>query len=169
MLDSPGKIVYSKSASEYEIKAAFLIKFTDFIKWPKFAFQHEPDHFVLGILGENVFKHLFDPFINQDIYNKKFHIRYFHGMKELNDISGVHMLFVSPTEKPHFQKIFDTIDTKGMLTISDAPEFIHFGGTIVFVKKGKRIGFEINRVSEKRAGLKISSDLLQLATRVYRK
>jgi len=169
MIDSGRKSVYSKSASEYEIKAAFLIKFTDYIKWPESAFQKDPDHFVFGILGKNMFQHLMDPFIGNDIHKRHFIIKCFSGIGDLDDISGVQMLFVSQSETPHFQKIFDTIDTTGMLTISDAPGFIRYGGTIAFVKKGSRISFEINRVSEKRAGLKISSDLLQLATHVYRK
>jgi hypothetical protein len=79
------------------------------------------------------------------------------------------MLFVSYSEAHLLKKIFKTVDTRGILTISDTPGFINYGGTIVFIKKGNRISFEINRVSEDRAGLKISSDLLQLATRVYRK
>ncbi|MBF0451819.1 MAG: YfiR family protein [Candidatus Magnetomorum sp.] len=167
--DSSYTSVCSKSASHYEIKAAFLIKFTDFIKWPETAFKDEPNHFVLGILGKNVFQHMLDPFVGKIIQERPFKIKYFNGIEKISDISGIQMLFVSQSEAPHFQKIFDTIDTTGMLTISDTPGFIRYGGTIAFVNQGKRISFEINRVSEKRAGLKISSDLLQLATHVYRK
>jgi len=165
--ESSHRMVFSKSATSYEIKAAFLIKFTDFIHWPEESFENNPDHFVLGILGRNVFKNLFDPFIGKTIYGRTFSVRHFHGMKELSSISNVQILFVSRSELPHFKMIFEQLNTKWMLTISDSPEFIRYGGTIVFVNKGNNIGFEINRASEKRAGLKICSDLLQLATRVY--
>jgi len=167
--ESSYHLVLSKSATSYEIKAAFLIKFTDFIHWPDQSFAKNPDHFVLGILGRNVFKNLFDPFVGKKIQGRSFMIRHFKGMRELSSVSNIQILFVSQSEIPHFKEIFDKLDTKGMLTISDTPEFIRYGGTIVFVKKGSHIGFEINRASEKRAGLKIYSDLLQLATRVHNK
>jgi len=169
IMDSIQRDVYSKSATSNEIKAAFLIKFTDFIKWPDTAFESNPDSFVLGILGMNIFHHLLDPFIGKSIQGRKFMIRHYKGMAEVSSISNVQILFVSHSEVPHYQEIFNQLNTHGILTISDRPEFIRHGGTIAFVKRGNRIGFEINRVSEKRAGLKISSDLLQLATRVYTK
>lgn len=168
-MDSAHKYACSRSASSYEIKAAFLIKFTDFIKWPESSFAHDPNHFVFGILGKNVFHNLLDPFIGQTIQGRPFKVRHFRGLKEISEASDVQMLFVSFSEAHHLKKIFDKVDTKGILTISDTPGFIQYGGTIVFVKKGNRISFEINRASEEHAGLKISSDLLQLATRVYRK
>jgi len=168
-VESSHRLAYSKSATSYEIKAAFLIKFTDFIHWPDELFKDNPDHFVLGILGRNVFHHLFDPFIGKKIHGRRFMVRHFNGMKDISSVSNIQMLFVSRSEIPHFKEIFERLDTKGMLTISDTPEFIQYGGTIVFVKKGSHIGFEINRASEKRAGLRIASDLLQLATRVYNK
>ena len=167
--ESSYRLVFSKSATSYEIKAAFLIKFTDFIQWPDESFSKNPDHFILGILGRDVFQNLFNPFVGKLIQGRSFMIRHFKGMHELSSVSNLQILFVSRSELPHFKAIFEQLDTKGILTISDTPEFIRYGGTIVFVKKGKRIGFEINRVSEKRAGLKICSDLLQLATRVHNK
>ena len=168
-MESGHRLAFSKSATSYEIKAAFLIKFTDFIHWPDDSFAENPDHFVLGILGRNVFHHLFDPFIGKAIQGRTFKVRHFHGAKEINAIENIQMLFVSRSEMPHFKMIFERLNTRGILTISDTPEFIQYGGTIVFVKKGSHIGFEINRASEKRAGLKICSDLLQLATRVHNK
>jgi hypothetical protein len=168
-VESSHQIAFSKSASPHEIKAAFLIKFTDFIQWPDESFAKDPNHFVLGILGRNIFNHLFDPFIGKEIHGRSFMVRHCESMQALSSVSNVQMLFVSRSEIPYFQEIFKQLDTKGMLTISDTPEFIQYGGTIVFVKKGSHIGFEINRTSEKRAGLKICSDLLQLATRVYNK
>ncbi|ETR69988.1 MAG: transmembrane protein [Candidatus Magnetoglobus multicellularis str. Araruama] len=168
-MESAYESAYSKSATSYEIKAAFLIKFTDFIQWPDHSFNNDPNHFILGIMGQNVFHHMFDPFIGTKIQGREFMVRHFNGMAELASIANLQMLFICRSEIPHLQTIFDQLNTSGVLTVSDTPEFIQYGGTIVFVKKGNRIGFEINRASEKRAGLKISSDLLQLATRVYHK
>ena len=168
-MESHHQLAFSKSATSYEIKAAFLIKFTDYVHWPEDSFEKTPDHFVLGILGRNVFHHLLDPFIGKTIQGRTFSVRHFKGFREISSVSNVQMLYVSRSEIPHFKTIFDRLNTRGMLTISDTPEFIQHGGTIVFVKKGSHIGFEINRASEKRAGLKICSDLLQLATRVHNK
>jgi hypothetical protein len=54
------------------------------------------------------------------------------------------------------------------LTVGDTDRFVETGGMINFVKEGKKIRFEINEAAAKRAGLRVSSKLLSLASRTIR-
>ena len=53
-----------------------------------------------------------------------------------------------------------------VLTISDAHGFARHGGMIEMFSEGNRIRFNINAENARRAGLRISSNLLRLATKV---
>lgn len=52
-----------------------------------------------------------------------------------------------------------------MLTVSETDHFLEAGGIINFVHEDGRVRFEINEPAAQRAGLKISPQLLALATR----
>jgi hypothetical protein len=54
------------------------------------------------------------------------------------------------------------------LTVSDALDFTDHGGMIGLFTEGNRLRFNINLENARLAGLKVSSDLLQLASRVER-
>lgn len=55
----------------------------------------------------------------------------------------------------------------GVLTVGEADQFAVRGGVITFVKEANRLRFEINVDAAGRAGLRISSRLLQLARVVH--
>lgn len=54
----------------------------------------------------------------------------------------------------------------GVLLIGDGPGFIEAGGTIGLVGAGAQIRFEANTGAAREAGIRLSSRLLRLATRV---
>lgn len=53
-----------------------------------------------------------------------------------------------------------------VLTVSETHDFIHRGGIIELFPEGNRLRFKISVQNARRAGLKISSSLLQLASSV---
>ena len=55
---------------------------------------------------------------------------------------------------------------QSLLTVSDARNFTRRGGVIELFSEGNRLRFNINLDNARRAGLRISSSLLQLASHV---
>ena len=53
-----------------------------------------------------------------------------------------------------------------MLTVGDTGGFLEQGGIVNFVLEGTKVRFEISQEAAQRAGIRISSRLLRLATRV---
>ena len=156
-------VIYAEHAKEipaYEVKAALLIKFADFVKWPSESFFQEPDTFILGILGYDIFEGVFDSFVPEKIDNRHFKVKKFLCVDE---IQQVQILFISESEKECLPEILETLKGKNILTVGDTKGFAKDGVIINFIEKKGSIGFEINIDAKKQTKLNISSHLLRLA------
>lgn len=148
--------------SEYQIKAAFLYNFAKFVEWPPQMFLSPNTAINLCILGE-------DPFgddLEQTIQGKIIHgravvIRRFKGMQGLD---VCHVLFVSSSEQKRLPQLLDSLKGRSVLTVGDIEGFAAAGGMINFTMQGNKVRFAINVDVTERAGLKLSSQLLKLAT-----
>lgn len=147
--------------SEYEVKAAFLQKFTSFIEWPHYVFPYDDSPFVIGILGSDPFGDVLSEVIADHVVNERsFVIR---RWERASDVSHCQILFISDSEAPHLADILLKLPAEGLLTVSDIPDFAGSGGVIGFFVEENRMRFEVNIEAARKADLKISSKLLNLA------
>jgi hypothetical protein len=149
------------SVKEYQVKAAFLYNFAKFIEWPDSAFADEHAPICIGIVGHDPFGEAFNGISTKTVQARPLEIRRFQSVQ---DIKFCHILFISPSEKEHLASLLSILQERSMLTVSETAHFAQAGGMVNFIVRGKKIRLEINPLSAKRAGLKISSKLLQLAT-----
>lgn len=148
-----------RAASEYELKAAFLLNFSRFVEWPADAKTHES--FVIGIAGNDPFGVWLEHMVSkQTIRGVKADVRRFASPKEINDC---HVLFVSSPDEESTGLILDAVRDRPVLTVGESARFRDLGGMITFVNEGNRIRFDVNSEAAKRSGLTISSKLLHLA------
>lgn len=85
-------------------------------------------------------------------------------IRDIEDLPACDLLFISAHETGKINDILDALlGQQGILTVSDARNFVKIGGMIGFVHKEERIKFEINNRAARRAKLSISSNLLKLA------
>jgi hypothetical protein len=150
--------------SEYQLKAAFLYNFAQFVDWPAGAFAQPTSPLVIGILGDNPF----GPGLEQTVRGKTINthplsVREFRSLAEVTNACQI--LFVSSTEKKRLPEIFAGLRGASILTVGETDRFTESGGMINFVLEGTKIRFQINDAAAKSAGLKISSKLLSLASR----
>jgi len=147
---------------EYELKAGFLYQFTQFVEWPPEKIQ-EPENFVLCALeGPASLPEEFEVLRQEEVYGLKIEIR-ITGDK---DLEACHAIFIPAARRGDFNDILKKIGDRPILTIAESTGFLERGGIINFIRQGRKIRFEINQKSAERAGLKISSKLLKLASRV---
>ena len=150
-----------QSPTEYQIKAAFLYNFAKFVQWPAQAFSGPTSPIVIGVLGENVFGGDLEKTIRgKTIKDHPLQFKEFHSVTEAR---GCQILFISPSEKNHLPKILDGLRSASVLTVSETDRFNDAGGMINFVIEDNKIHFQINNEAAKKAGLTISSKLLNLA------
>lgn len=152
------------SSREYQIKAAMLYHFAQFTEWPPEIFAGEPDTFIVGVLGRDPFGDALDAALQgKTVEGRPVAIR---RMTHVDDARGCHLLFISASEKGRMDAITTKLQDHSVLTVADVEPFTRTGGTIRLFQNKNKIRFEINREAATRAGLKLSSKLLRLATLV---
>ena len=147
-------------SKEYQIKAAFLFNFAQFVDWPSAAFANTNAPFCIGVLGDDPFEGALDATIqDEDIGNRKIMIE---RSQNVADLKNCQMIFVSKSEKGHIPEILSELDSRPILTVSEVQGFAQRGGSINFYLSGPKVRFEINPSAAQSDGLKISAQLLSL-------
>ncbi|HEY2391265.1 MAG TPA: YfiR family protein [Candidatus Angelobacter sp.] len=151
-------------ATEYEVKAAYLLNFGKFIQWPATAGLAEKDKFSICVLGDDPFGQVLDATVRDEkIAGKPVAAR---RLSRAQDATGCQVLFVSRSEDKQVRKLLPVLSKAGVLTVSDMPGFLDRDGMIQFTFIGNRVRFEVNLDSVQNGGLTLSSELLKVASLV---
>ncbi len=149
---------------EYEVKAAFLANFTQFVKWPAAAFADAAAPFAIGILGDDPFGGALEKIAQtRTVAGRKIVIRRGRRAEELRNCQVV---FVPASERANGAAIVASLAGTHILIVGEHDGFVKQGGAIGFTSGGGKVGFEINHGAARSAGLEISSRVLKLAGRV---
>ncbi|HEU4687838.1 MAG TPA: YfiR family protein, partial [Vicinamibacterales bacterium] len=78
-------------------------------------------------------------------------------------LRNCHLVYLGVTDRERATSILGEVQGAAVLTVSNGPDFVRLGGIVgLFVDEG-RMRFAINPEAAQRAGLRLSSRLLQLA------
>lgn len=153
----------AESHGEYEVKAAFIHNFAQFVVWP----PDEQDSSIsmrLCILGADPFGNALNILSGKRVDDKAWDVRVISTAAEARDCR---VLFIAASESRRLQQILAEFDSKAVLTVGDGEGFAERGVIINFYMENRKVRFEINLDAASRAGLKISSQLLKLARIVH--
>ncbi len=158
-------------ATDYEVKAAYLYNFLLFAQWPDTEKNRQSMGNAtvnIGILGEDPFEDNFSKIEGKYIqpWKKILAIHRLGPYASRHDLKQYQILFVCSSEKKNLKHIFEVIKGTPVLSVSDVEGFLEAGGMIRLLNVNNRIRWEINRAPAKKAGLKLSSQLLRNAVRV---
>lgn len=151
------------TAPEYAVKAAFLYNFTKFVEWPASAFPDERSQFKVCVLGDDPFGKGLDAIGDESVAGRRISLL---RTGEIREPEGCQILFISRSERDRLPQVLESLRQAPVLTVGDTGGFLDHGGIINFILEGGKVRFEINQEAAERAGIKISSKLLRLATRV---
>ena len=150
----------SDGPAEYTVKATLLYKLSKFVKWPSEAFDKSDAPITLCVLGDDPFEDALDIIKDKRVKGRPFLIG---KSSDILSDGECHIIFVSSSEKENLDTVLSSLKNRFILTVSDIEGFARQGGMINFIIAGKKVRLEINLAVAKRAGLKISSRLLNLA------
>ena len=154
-------------SKEYQLKAAFLYNFTKFIEWPPQHFAHGERPIVIGLVGTNFFDHELEKIVqSRKVNGREITIIQVESAAEARSAD---LLFFGDVEKQDSREILEAIRGTDILTVGQSEQFSALGGMITFKMEVDKVRFEINQDSAEQAGLKISAQLLKLATAVRKK
>lgn len=150
---------------EDSIKAVYTYQFGKFAEWPATKLAHSQATLNFCILGTNPFRSsALDAIEDKEVKGRRLKIElYPSGLLSKEAIAGCHILFISESEKNRLRNILAELRAAPVLTVSDIASFAQHGGMIALVKSQQQVRFEINSTALRRAGLAISSKLLELA------
>lgn len=151
-------------ATEYEVKAAYLLNFGKFIKEPAAPTSPETNKFTICVMGDDPFGQVLDSTVRgEKIGGKPVAAR---RIKRAQDTAGCQVLFISRSEEKQVRKILPSLNKAGVLTVSDMPGFLDRDGMIQFTLMENRVRFEVNLDAVQGAGITLSSELLKVASSV---
>jgi hypothetical protein len=149
-------------AKEYQIKAAFVYNLTKFVEWPPARFDASSDPIVIGVLGKNPFGDTLEAAVRgRKVGGREIVIV---GLSSTDAGSRVHVLFVAAGQEAYF----DPDNPFGALTVGESDRFTALGGMITFIPDADKVRFMINLETAEEAELKLSAQLLKLASSVRR-
>jgi hypothetical protein len=150
---------------EYQVKAAFLYNFAQFVSWPETAFTNADEPFQIGVLGENPFGgDLKETIRGETIHGRRIVII---ESRQAENLAGCQIIFVNKAEAGHADEIFSKLSSKPVLTVSEVSGFARRGGVINFYRDGSKVRFEINPDAAEKSGLKLGSELLSVGKIIH--
>jgi len=154
------------AADEYDVKAAFLFHFAQFIDWPPGVLDSRDNSLRLCILDDEPHRQELQNTIEGKLSGGRvFHVLPISQPQEIKDCS---ILFLSRGEARRQAAIVRSIRGMPVLTVGETTNFLSDGGMIRFHLEEGRIRFDINLQAAESSHLKIGSRLLLLATSVTR-
>lgn len=147
----------------YKVEAAFLRNFAHYVTWPGDAFADARSPWRVGILGR-------DPF--GDILEKTFKGRVEQGRpfeiyrgENPEDLPECNIVFIAYRDAARRRDAIARFRGKPVLTVGDAPNFLHEGGIIRF-EVGDRVKMSINLDRARSASLTIQTKMLEVSDHV---
>lgn len=150
--------------SANQVKAAFVYNFAKFVDWPPQEFSSATTPIVIGLWGNDPFNHDLENAVkNKRVDTHPLSVRY---LKSLDELKTCQIVFISASETRRWPEILRAVDSASVLTITEnSDRFLAAGGMINLFRDEDKFRFEINDTAARRSGLKLSSRLLQLASK----
>jgi hypothetical protein len=147
---------------EYQVKAAFLFNFAQFVDWPPTVFDGGDAPLAICVLGDDPFGGYLDDLVRgEQVNNRRLTVQRFHAAE---DVKGCQVLYVSRSETKNVEKALASGREMDALTVSDVDDFAERGGIIQLATEAGKIRLRINVLAAKASNLVISSKLLRSAT-----
>lgn len=143
---------------EGHVKAAVLFNFAKFVQWPA---DRQDGPIVIGIVGDDLFAEL----VGQVTRGKSVQGREIvtRRLGHQDDVTGCHVLFIGGADARWTPGLLGRLESVPVLTVGETAQFIRDGGIARLFMERNRVQFQISRASAEKAGIKVHSQLLDLA------
>ena len=154
----------ASASGEYQMKAALLFHFAQFVDWPSETFKDLSDPLTYCTIGDDPFRGALDETLSgKSVGCRPLRIQHF---KQPQEIQGCHILFIGAGEQNLLRALLAHVSGHAILTVGESDHFAKEGGIIGFCLQDNKIRFEINLDPAEKAKLRISAKLLALAKTV---
>ncbi len=150
---------WSEDAPEYRLKAAFLYNFAAFTEWP----AEVGGTLNLCIYGADPFGVEIDTLNGKTVGTRAIEV---HRKSTLDSLRSCQLVFVSTPVIGQLPRLLEAVRGVPALIVAESPGATRQGAALNINIAQGRITFEANLLAARGARLKLSSNLLRLATEV---
>lgn len=151
-------------ADEYEIKAAFLINFSQYVEWPPEAFRDSSEPLSICVLGRDPFGSTLDQMVTRKVVGGRPLV--VRRLSDAKNAGSCRVLFAGSSERKSLAN--GALTAIGVLTVGEEGSPSSDGAVISFSLQSGKVRFTIDMAAAQRANLRLSSRLLGLASSVLR-
>jgi hypothetical protein len=160
----PARAQAEEAVPEAQVKAAYLLKFLDFIEWPASAAVSARSPFVIGVAGADA---LADELAALAARRRpEARPVTARRLKPGDAPAGLHVLFLGREAGPRVKSWLAAVAAQPVLVVTETEEAFEAGAAIGFVMVDQRVRFDVALRQAEARELKISSRLLGVARRV---
>lgn len=150
--------------TEIQVKSAYVFNFIKFAEWPANAVPDEKLR--LCVAGNEPLLASLSALEGRKAGAYELHVVRADAVENWH---SCHVLYIDEREQRRLVHIIKSLDDAPVLTISDIPGFAERGGGIGLLRRNDRMLFEVNLASTRKAGLRLSSQMLNLAANIFGK
>src|SRR3954471_9797470 len=127
---------------EYDVKAAMICNFAQFVDWPRDAFESDSGDVVIVVAGNNPFGSVLDQVAaSKKVGGRSIVVRY---VSSADKIPACHLLFIPASEEANIAAIMEKVGDRAVLTLGKSDAFPWAGGIIRFYTAEGKVRFEVN-------------------------
>lgn len=154
--------------NEYQVKAAFVCKFTLYVEWPPRALPEPGGALVIGFVGPDAAADaLVRSAADMSAQGRPIEVR---RLARGATVAGLHVLYVAGTHAaPPGGELLAEARHRALLTVTEQSDWPAAQSMINFVVADDKVRFDVSLLAAEAGNLKISARLLGVARRVVGK
>jgi hypothetical protein len=150
-------LALAQSHDERAVRAAYVYNLMQYVDWPD-----QKSDLVIGFEGDPANGEILRELLNGRTSNS--HLIRVVLFPPPQDFQSCNILYLGDGSARDMRRTLDSIRGKAILTVGDSEPFARDGGMVALVNTGDHIRIEVNLDATQRAGVRISSRVLNLAT-----
>ncbi len=156
--------LFAQVSREYQLKAAFVYNFTQFVSWPQEAYPSNQAPLKIAVIGENSFGKVLEQLVRNELKDgRKIEVVYFPATVSAENLIGVQLAYFVQSAGAN-PSLLKKLSGYGLLMVGDDQKFLDNGGVILLYPEANKLKFKVNLDKAQSESYKISSKLLKMAT-----
>lgn len=161
---SGAQMTSDAQTSDRSVMAAYIYRFITYVEWPTSVFSSAEAPIVIGVVNaDDIASELEKIVQGRTAQDRRLQVRRIALSEAL---TGVNVLFIGGEVAPKFLQASKAHIERSVLTITGVERGIDQGSMINFIHVEGRVRFEVNVALAEKSGLRLSSRLLTVATRL---
>jgi len=162
---SPATGLAESPVRENDLRAAMLVNFAWFTEWPAAVWSDPAAPFVIGVFASSDMEKALDIATRGKLVGMRtLSLQRWPNLEAARLGSRkCQMIYVGDDSDASARVLLREVDGQPVLMVGSGPGFARLGGAIGFIVMDRRLRFEISLRAVERAGLRVSSKLLELA------